>query len=90
MPFLPILILSVLLVLALGLIGILLTLLKKPINWAVKLLLHALFGFIFLFIFDFFGGFVGLSLGLNWVNAIVTGVLGVPGVVLLLLIKYIL
>ena len=68
----------------------LLRLLRKPIRWAFKLLLHAAFGFIFLFILNFFGDFIGLSLGMNWLNAIVTGVLGIPGVILLLLLKYIL
>jgi len=76
--------------LAISLIGLLLRLLKTPMKWAAKLLLHALLGYAFLFIFNFVGAWVDLSLGLNWVNAIVTGVLGVPGVVLLLLIKYIL
>ena len=73
-----------------GLIVLLLKLLRKPIRWAFKLLLHALFGFVALFIFNFFGDFVGVTLGLNWLNAVVTGVLGIPGVILLLLLKYIL
>ena len=85
-----ILIVLVLLGIAGGLISLLLKLLRKPIKWAFKLLLHALFGFIFLFLFNFFGAWVDLSLELNWVNAAVTGVLGVPGVVILLLVKYIL
>jgi hypothetical protein len=33
---------------------------------------------------------LGIRLNLNWFNAIVSGVLGVPGVILLLLIKYLL
>ena len=72
-----------------GLFTLLFKLLKRPIKWAFKLLLHAVFGFIFLFIFNIFGSLVGISLGLNWLNAIVTGVLGIPGVVLLLLLTYI-
>ena len=83
------LILAIPLVAAIGLIVLLLKLLRKPIKWAFKLLLHALFGFVFLFIFNFFGSIVGVSLGLNWLNAIVTGVLGIPGVILLLLLTYI-
>ena len=85
-----ILIVLVLLGIAVGLLSLLFKLLRKPIKWAFKLLLHALFGFIFLFLFNFFGAWVDLSLELNWVNAAVTGVLGVPGVVILLLVKYIL
>ena len=58
-----------------------------PMKLAFKLLLNALFGFIILFVFNFFGGFVGFTLGINWVNALITGCLGVPGVILLILIK---
>ncbi len=78
----------VLLAVAGGLLSLLLKLLKKPIKWAFKLLLHALFGFVFLFIFNFVGAWAGLGLDMSWLNAIVTGVLGIPGVVILLLIKY--
>ena len=65
-------------------------LLKTPIAWALKLLINALVGFVALFLLNFFGDWVGISLGVNWVNAIITGVLGFPGVVLLLLVKYLL
>lgn len=65
-------------------------LLRKPIAWFFKLLLHAALGYIALFIFNFFGAWAGLSLGLNLLNAAVAGLLGVPGVILLLLIKYLL
>jgi len=82
------LILAIPLAAAAGLLLLLLKLLRKPIKWALKLLLHALFGFVALFIFNFFGSIVGITLGLNWVNAIVTGVLGIPGVILLLLLTY--
>jgi len=62
--------------------------LKTSIKWGFKLLCHIGIGFVALFVFNFLGGFVGISLGLNWINAIVTGVLGLPGVILLLLLKY--
>ena len=73
---------------ATGLLSILFKLLKKPLGLAFKLLLNALSGFVFLFIFNILGSFFKISLGLNWLNAIVAGVLGIPGVVLLLLLKY--
>ena len=75
---------------ALGLLWLLFKLLKRPIKWAFKMLLNALIGFVGLFILNFLGAFIGISLGVNWFNAIITGVLGIPGVILLLLIKYIL
>ena len=63
---------------------------KLPLKWAFKLLLHALAGFVLLFLLNFFGSYLDISLEMSWLNAIVSGVLGVPGVVILLIFKYIL
>ena len=83
------------LTIALAAAGILLTMLlikliKTPVRWAFKLLLNAIMGYAALFVLNFFGSWVGLGLGVNWINAIVIGVLGFPGLVLLLLVKYLL
>lgn len=72
-----------------SLLGLLFKLLKKPIKLAWKLFLHALSGFVFLFIFNFFAGFVDLSIPITWLNAIISGVLGIPGVILLLILQLI-
>ena len=69
-----------------ALVWLLLKLLKKPIKWAFKLLFNALSGYVFLLIFNFFGGIVGLHVPITWLSAIVTGVFGIPGVVVLLLL----
>ena len=85
-------VLLILIVLAVGggLLGLLLRILKKPVKLAFKLLAHAVFGYVFLFVFNFVGAWFGVSLEITWLSAVVTGVLGVPGVALLLLAKYIL
>ena len=75
---------------AVGLIALLLRLLKKPIKLVFKLLLHALFGYIALLIFNFFGSIVGVRLDITWVSSVVTGVFGIPGVAVLLIVKYLL
>ena len=62
----------------------------KPLQWAAKLFLHALCGFVALFVLNFFGSIVGLTLELNWLNAIVAGVFGMPGVAVLLVLTYLL
>lgn len=72
------------------LLALLFRILKTPLRWVFKLLLNAAIGFVALIILNFFGAWVGLSLGVNWLNAIVVGVLGIPGVILLLLLKYLL
>lgn len=64
-------------------------LLKTPLKWAFKLLIHAASGFIALFLLNLFGGLIGITIEITWISAIIVGVLGLPGVILLLLIKYI-
>lgn len=66
---------------------LLLKLLAKPIKLIFKLLINAGLGFIILFIVNFFGGFFDFSLGVSFINALVAGVLGVPGVIILILLK---
>lgn len=79
----------VVIVVAVIFLGFFIKLLKTPIKLALKLL-HAVGGFVMLFLVNFFGSYLGISLEMSWLNAIVSGVLGVPGVVILLLFKYIL
>lgn len=70
------------------LVVLLFKILKTPLKWALKLLLNAASGFIALVVLNFFGALVGLTLPINLINCLVTGILGLPGVVLLLLLKY--
>ena len=81
---------SLLLMIAAGtfLFWLLIKLFLKPIRWVFKLLINTAVGFVVLWVLNFFGDFFGVSLGLNWINALVVGVFGLPGVVLLLLLKY--
>ena len=80
----------IILSIALGLFSLILRILRKPIGLLFKLFLNAVSGFVFLGIFNVLGSFFELSLGFNWLNAIITGTLGIPGVVLLLLVRYLL
>ena len=81
---------SILLVLGFCLLAFLLIkLLIKPIGWALKLLFHALIGFAALFLLNFFGSMIGITLELNWPNALITGIFGLPGVLVLLIVKYV-
>ena len=69
------------------LLGLIIKIFATPIKWAFKLLLNAVLGFVMLFVFNFLGGFIGLSITVGWLSAIVAGVLGIPGIILLLLIE---
>lgn len=63
---------------------------RLPLKWMFKGLLHAAVGFVALFIFNFLGSWINVELELNLFNALITGIFGVPGVIILLIIKYIL
>ncbi|NLT14047.1 MAG: hypothetical protein GXY05_06860 [Clostridiales bacterium] len=63
--------------------------LRKPIKIVFKLILNTVIGFIALFAINFLGSFIGVSVAVNWINAVLVGVLGIPGVALILLIKWI-
>lgn len=69
------------------LLWLIIKLFSKPIKWIFKLLLNTLLGFVLLFVFNYLGQFVGLSITVGWLSALVTGVLGIPGIILLLLIE---
>ena len=71
---------------AVFLVWLVIRLFRKPIRWILKLLLNTAIGFAALFLLNFFGSAIGITLGLNWINALVIGVTGFPGLVLLLLI----
>lgn len=58
-----------------------------PIRWAFKLLLNALLGFVILFVVNFLGAYIGLHITVGWISALVAGLLGIPGIILLILIE---
>ena len=57
---------------------------------ALKLLANTLLGFLALWVVNLTAGVTGITLGLNLLNALVIGILGLPGFVLLLLTQWVL
>ena len=60
---------------------------SAPLKLALKVLVNTLLGFAALFLLNLTGGLTGVTLGLNLFNALTVGVLGVPGLVLLVLLR---
>ncbi|MBO4915156.1 MAG: pro-sigmaK processing inhibitor BofA family protein [Oscillospiraceae bacterium] len=60
---------------------------SAPLRLALKVLINTLLGFAALFVINLASGLTGFSLGMNLFNALVIGILGVPGLVLLVLLK---
>lgn len=60
----------------------------KSIKILFKFVLNSVVGYILLLIFNFFGSIFGLTLQINIINAFIAGVLGIPGIILLFVLKY--
>ena len=67
---------------------LLLAALRRPLEWLVRLAAQTGVGLAALWALSGVGGLVGLHLGVNLVNALVLGVLGVPGFGLLLMLNW--
>ena len=65
-------------------------LLLVPFKGILKLLLNALIGGVVLVLLNLFGSNWGIHIGVNPITALVTGFLGIPGVILILLLQIIL
>ena len=63
---------------------------SAPLKLIGKLVVNALIGALVLIVFNFIGGKFGFSIALNPITALVTGVLGAPGVILLLVLQWLL
>ena len=60
-------------------------LLIVPLKWVGRLLINSIIGGIVIFFINLIGGYWGIFLPLNVLTAVITGLLGVPGVVCLLI-----
>lgn len=62
-------------------------LLISPLKWLMKSLFWSILGILALSITNLVGSFIGISISINLFTCIIAGVLGLPGVALLLVIQ---
>ena len=62
---------------------VLLRMFSWPIKLIWKLILNGVIGLALLLIFNFLGVYFKVSIPINWVSILITGFLGVPGLVFL-------
>jgi len=81
---------SIILAYALGLILLYIIgwVLLVPLKFILKLIWNGILGGIMLFIINIIGGYFGFHIIINPLTALITGLLGIPGVVLIVLIGY--
>ncbi len=77
-------IVGVLIVLALG------KALLLPLKIVLRLVFNGLIGGVVLLIINFIGAPLGFTISLNIVSALITGILGLPGIILLVILHFLL
>lgn len=58
-----------------------------PIRIAIKLIINSCLGMLLIFIINLIGNSFSFHIGMNILNAIVVGILGIPGAALLVILK---
>lgn len=64
--------------------------LKVPLKFAVKLLINGIIGGIVILLINLIGQYFDFHISLNIFSALIVGTLGLPGVILLIILKYLL
>ena len=68
---------------------VLLNVLFRPVRAIFALILNTILGWAGLYIFKFLFSPLGMVIGINLVSATTVGVLGIPGLILLIVLKFI-
>ena len=68
---------------------ILFKLFSTPMRLALKVGANTALGFLALVALDLFSPLLGLHIGVNLVNALIVGILGLPGLALLVLLQWV-
>ena len=69
---------------------IVLKLLALPMKIIIKLVINGLVGGLVIFIVNLIGANFGFMIDLTWITALIVGFLGVPGVVIVTILQFIL
>lgn len=72
---------------ALLVLYIILKILALPVKIIIKLLVNGLIGGVIIFAINYIGASFGFVLPLEWWSAILVGILGIPGAIILVLIQ---
>jgi len=66
---------------------VLLKILAVPMRIAMKLIWNGVIGAITLLIFNWVGGFFDIAIEIEPINALIVGIFGVPGIIVLLILQ---
>ena len=66
---------------------LILKILSLPFKIIIKLLINALVGGVIIFVINLIGANFGFTIDLNWISAIVVGIFGIPGAIILAIVQ---
>lgn len=69
---------------------IILKILAWPLKKIIKMLINIGVGALLLVLVNYIGGYFNFMIPINWVSALVVGILGIPGVIILAILQFIL
>lgn len=69
---------------------VVLKLLALPMKIIIKLVINGLVGGLIIFVVNLIGADFGFMIDLTWITALIVGFLGVPGVVIVAILQFIL
>ncbi|NLK00913.1 MAG: pro-sigmaK processing inhibitor BofA [Clostridia bacterium] len=61
--------------------------LVKPLRMLIKLIFNSMLGLFMLLGFNIIGGYFGMTIPINLITVLLTGLLGLPGLILLIALK---
>ena len=79
-----------LLALAVIVVIVLVRVISAPIRLIFKLLINTIIGFAILFLVNLIGQNFGITIEMNVLHAVIVGIFGIPGVVVLILLQFLL
>ena len=63
--------------------------LLKPLRLLMRILYNSLIGLVLLLVINFLGSYIGVFIPINIVTVLVAGFLGIPGIILLLILQFV-
>ena len=79
-----------LLALAVIVVIVLIRVISAPIRLIFKLLINTVIGFAVLYLVNLIGQNFGITIEMNLLHAVIVGIFGIPGVIVLILLQFIL
>lgn len=68
---------------------IILKILAWPIKKIIKMVINIVLGGLLLILVNYIGANFGFKIPLNWITALVVGILGIPGLIILAILQFI-